>query len=138
MCSFQLCSVKIECLARALQKERRWLVDLRPRMKCYREPVQTMTMSGEPSVEPLSVELDESDIPGAMLSPPFERHRVPELKWWLLCRGIRPAVSIKKPQLIARYAVLEAKFVHMFACLWELKYLFMWVKILTQDSPSCV
>ena len=89
-----------------------------------------MTANREPGIEPLTVELDESDIPGAMLSSPFERHRVPELKWWLLCRGIRPAVSMKKPQLIARYSVLQVKSVHVFACMRELKSLFTWVKIL--------
>ena len=51
MCSFPLCSVKIECLACALQNEWRWWVDLWLRTKCYREIVQTTTMSGEPSVE---------------------------------------------------------------------------------------
>ena len=122
MCSFQLCRVKIECLTCALRKESRWLVDLWPRTKCYREPLQTMTASGEPSIDPLAVELDESNIPGAMLSPPFECHRVPELKWWLLCWGIRPAVSMK-PQLIARYALLEENlYIRLNA--WD------WVKIL--------
>jgi len=34
-------------------------------------------------VNMVTVELDENDIPGAALSSPFERHTVPELKWWL-------------------------------------------------------
>ena len=83
MCSFQQCSIKIEFLACALEKEWRWLVDLRPRTKRSLRTVQSITMSGEPSVErgaePLTVELDESDVLGAMLSPPFEWHKVPEL-----------------------------------------------------------
>ena len=80
--------------------------------------------NGDSTIEPLEVELDESDIPGAVLSPPFEGHTVPELKWWLLCRGIRPAVSMKKAQLIARYVVLQALPVHRFACLRKLKSTF--------------
>ncbi len=63
---------------------------------------QTMAVSGEASSQPLTVKLDESDIPGAVLSAPFEGHTIPELKWWLLCRGINPPGSMKKPQLIAR------------------------------------
>ena len=51
----------------------------------------------------VTVELDESDIPGAALSAPLEGHTVPELKWWLLCRGIKPSSSLKKAQLIGRY-----------------------------------
>ena len=50
----------------------------------------------------VTVELDESDNPGAALSAPLGGHTVPELKWWLLCRGIKP-YSLKKVQLIGRY-----------------------------------
>ena len=33
-------------------------------------------------------ELTEKDIPGAILNEPLGNATVPELKWWLLCRGI--------------------------------------------------
>ena len=69
--------------------------------------MQTMEMSDESSsslnAALVTIELDESDIPGAVLSAPLENHTVPELKWWLLCRGITPPSSMKKAQLIARY-----------------------------------
>ena len=50
----------------------------------------------------LVVGLTESDIPGAALSEPLEVHTVPALKWCLLCYGIKPPTSWKKPQLISR------------------------------------
>ena len=58
--------------------------------------------NGDSTIEALEVELDESDIPCAVLSPPFEGHTVPELKWWLLCRGIRP--SAIRDRMLAAYA----------------------------------
>ena len=33
------------------------------------------------------VTLSPADIPGADLSEPFNRPSVPDLRWWLLCRG---------------------------------------------------
>ena len=51
----------------------------------------------------ISVQLTEADIPGAALKEPLEQHTVPELVWWLLCRGIRASASWKKPQLITRF-----------------------------------
>ena len=39
------------------------------------------------------VALSPADIPGADLSEPFDRHTMPELRWWLLCRGIKVPVS---------------------------------------------
>ena len=36
-----------------------------------------------------SVELNDTDIPGAHLDEPFEAHNVAALRWWLLCRGIK-------------------------------------------------
>ena len=35
-----------------------------------------------------SVELNDTDIPGAHLDEPLEAHNVAALRWWLLCRGI--------------------------------------------------
>ena len=48
-------------------------------------------------VNMVTVELDENDIPGAALSSPFERHTVPELKWWLMLAanlGIRLELAL--------------------------------------------
>lgn len=47
-----------------------------------------------------SVTLSESDIDGASLKEPFEKHTVSELRWWLLCRGIVAPTSFKKQQII--------------------------------------
>ena len=59
--------------------------------------------SNEPTnIEPLVVELSEDDIPGAHLSKPMETHNVQELRWWLLCRGIKVPTSWKKTDLISR------------------------------------
>ena len=49
-----------------------------------------------------SVELSDTDIPGAHLDEPFEAHNVATLRWWLLCRGIRVPTSLRKHQIIAR------------------------------------
>lgn len=50
----------------------------------------------------VTVKLTERDIPGALLNEPFEIHTIPELKWWLLCRGIQAASTWKKPKIISR------------------------------------
>ena len=47
-------------------------------------------------------ELTEHDIPGAMLNEPLENSTIPELKWWLLCRGIHTLSSWKKAVLIQK------------------------------------
>ena len=49
-----------------------------------------------------SVELNDTDIPGAHLDEPFEAHNVAALRWWLLCRGIKLTPSLRKHQIIAR------------------------------------
>ena len=51
----------------------------------------------------VEVTLSPADIPGAELSEPFDRHTVSDLRWWLLCRGIKPPTSWRKPKLIERY-----------------------------------
>ena len=33
--------------------------------------------------EAITVELAEADIPGVLLSEPFDRHTISELRWWL-------------------------------------------------------
>jgi len=47
-------------------------------------------------------ELTEKDIPGTILNEPLENATVPELKWWLLCRGIQAPSSWRKMKLIER------------------------------------
>lgn len=59
--------------------------------------------SGSDSNKQVEVCLTEDDIPGAVLQPPFERHTVSELRFWLLCRGVTVAASMKKSQIIGRY-----------------------------------
>ena len=63
--------------------------------------MDTISSVGTPKA--IDVELTESDIPGASLNEPLDRHTIPELKWWLLCRGVTVSSSIKKSQLIDRY-----------------------------------
>ncbi len=50
-----------------------------------------------------AVQLTEADIPGAFLTDPIDRHTMPQLRWWLLCRGVKVPTSWKKQQLVARY-----------------------------------
>ena len=47
-------------------------------------------------------ELTKKDIPGAILNQPLENATVPELKWWLLCRGIQAPSSWRKMKLFER------------------------------------
>ena len=54
------------------------------------------------SDEEASVQLTESDIPGAFLNEPVASHTIPQLTWWLLCRGIRVPTSWKKQKLLSR------------------------------------
>ena len=49
-----------------------------------------------------SVELSDTDIPGAHLDEPLEAHNVAALCWWLLCRGLKVSTSLRKHQIIAR------------------------------------
>ena len=61
------------------------------------------------SDQAVSVHLTESDIPGAFLSEPMASHTVPQLTWWLLCRGIKVPISWKKQKLLSRLVSLSAK-----------------------------
>ena len=47
------------------------------------------------SSEKADITLTEDDIPGTSLQPPFEKHTVSELRWWLLCRGVTVSISLK-------------------------------------------
>ena len=55
--------------------------------------MDTISSVGTPTA--IDVELTESDIPGASLNEQLDRHTIPELKWWLLCRGVTVSSSIK-------------------------------------------
>ncbi len=46
------------------------------------------------------IRLHASDIPGAELSQPFEKHPLAALRWWLLCRGIKVSNSLRKKDVI--------------------------------------
>ena len=48
------------------------------------------------------VSLNVEDIPGAVLTDPLDKHKIPSLRWWLLCRGITAPHSLKKKELIDR------------------------------------
>ena len=52
--------------------------------------------------EPETIRLTEDDIPGAKLTGPMDSHTMVELKWWLLCRGVKVPNSWNKTQLISR------------------------------------
>ena len=56
--------------------------------------------------EPETIRLTEADIPGAKLTGPMDGHTIAELKWWLLCRGIKVPNSWNKKQLISRYCTI--------------------------------
>ena len=77
-------------------------------MKKERKSVAALSVYGLPKMaepRPSSSEvvtLTEADIPGAVLNDPLECHTVPELRWWLMCRGIKPPHSWKKAQHISR------------------------------------
>ena len=59
-------------------------------------------MSGGSS--PREVNLTPADIPGAKLSEPWDKHPVVSLRWWLLCRGVKVASSVRKKDVIKRLA----------------------------------
>ena len=51
-----------------------------------------------------TIYLTEEDIPGAKLSTPMDAHTMAQLKWWLLCRGIKVPNSWNKKKLMSRYS----------------------------------
>ena len=44
-----------------------------------------------------------ADIPGANLSEPWESHAAATLRWWLLCRGMKPPTRWRKKQSYTRW-----------------------------------
>ena len=46
--------------------------------------------------EPEAVQLTESDIPGAKLTSLINSYTMAELKWWLLCHGVKVPNSWNK------------------------------------------
>ena len=65
----------------------------------------SMTECGITSSSLAAVQLMKSDIPGVFRSEPFASHTIPQLMWWLLCRGIRVPTSWKKQQLISKLVI---------------------------------
>ena len=47
-------------------------------------------------------ELNEEDIPGAILHEPLESATLHALRWWLLCHGIQARTSWRKAKLIEK------------------------------------
>ena len=56
--------------------------------------------------EPETIRLTEGDIPGAKLTGPMDCYTMAELKWWLLCRGVKVPNLWNKKQLISRYSMI--------------------------------
>ena len=50
----------------------------------------------------MAMVLDESDIPGACLSDPMDQHTKPQLRWCLLCLGIKAPTSYSKQELVTK------------------------------------
>ena len=46
------------------------------------------------------VELEEGDVPGALLDEALEAHNMAALRTWLTCHGVVVATSLKKGALI--------------------------------------
>ena len=57
-----------------------------------------------------TVELTEDDIPGTRLTGAMDGYTMAELKWWLLCCGVKAPNSWNKKQLISRYFLFIAIF----------------------------
>lgn len=56
-------------------------------------------MASAPSTDAVTVTLLEDDIEGASLEEPLETRTIPQLRWWLLCRGIKAPANDKKASL---------------------------------------
>ena len=59
------------------------------------------------SPETESLSLTEADVPGAFLSGPMASHTIPQLRWWLFCRGVKAPTSWNKTKLLSRYAPIS-------------------------------
>ena len=60
--------------------------------------VQMDINEGEP------IDPTEADIPGAK-SGPMDAHTMAQLRWWLLCCGIKALNSWNKKKLVSRYSI---------------------------------
>ena len=65
---------------------------------------EEITSRNEP--ETIYIRLTDADIPGTKLSSPMDSHTTAELKWWLLCQGVKVPNSWNKKQLISRYSMI--------------------------------
>ena len=48
------------------------------------------------------LDLEESDIEGAYLSEPLDKHTIEQLRWWLLYHDYAYSLSDRKKQLIEK------------------------------------
>ncbi len=62
-----------------------------------------MASAPSTSSDAVVVTLLEEDVEGAALEEPLETKTIPQLRWWLLCHGIKAPASDKKPALLERY-----------------------------------
>ena len=72
-------------------------------IKCGWRTAQSFTISTlkmEAGLSQQVVQLTEVDVPGASLEEPMDKHSIPALKRWLLCRGIEMPSSVRKGQLL--------------------------------------
>lgn len=72
-------------------------------IKCGWRAAQSFIISAlkmEASSSQQVVQLTKVDVPGALLEEPMDKHSIPALKRWLLCRGIEMASSVCKGQLL--------------------------------------
>ena len=54
------------------------------------------------SCDMITVTLLDEDVEGATIEEPLETKTIPQLRWWLLCHGIKAPASEKKPALLKR------------------------------------
>ena len=64
------------------------------------------------------IQLNTCDIPGVFVSKPIECYTMPELRWWLLCKGIKALASWNKKKLLSRLATCKATR-RTSRCWWE-------------------
>ena len=72
-------------------------------MRIDRSVLEKQQLLFDMATDDVEVTLSPADIPGAEISEPFDRHTVSDLRWWLLCRGIKVPTSWRKQKLIERY-----------------------------------
>ena len=74
----------------------------RARMSCISMSNKDAATRSEAASQAAAVELTKSDIFGVCLDEPMDHHTMPQLKLWLMCRGIKAPSSWKKENLVDR------------------------------------